>query len=102
MSAVQIPLTGNLYEYDFTTSETTVYGGAAGYVELAPGIWGMVAGDGACDGVIDMDDKTDAWKPEVGNQGYHSGDFNMDANVDNKDKNEWWKSNMGMSKNIPN
>ncbi|MBE9491671.1 MAG: hypothetical protein IMY70_02190, partial [Bacteroidetes bacterium] len=102
MSSGPIPLSGNLYEYDFTGSETTVYGGATGYVEIAPGIWGMVSGDGLCDGVINMDDKIVVWEIEAGISGYHSGDFNMNGNVDNKDKNDNWKPNIGKSINIPN
>ncbi|MCD4731158.1 MAG: hypothetical protein K8R74_11180, partial [Bacteroidales bacterium] len=97
MSSGPIPLSGNLYEYDFTGSETNVYGGATAYVEIAPGIWGMVSGDGLCDGVINMDDKIVVWELEAGNSGYHSGDFNMNGNVDNKDKNGNWKPNIGKS-----
>ena len=59
---------------------------------MAPGIWAMTSGDGLCDGNINSDDKTEVWKPEAGNEGYHSGDFNMDSNVDNKDKNECWRN----------
>jgi len=95
MSSGPIPLSGNLYEYDFTGSETTVYGGDTGYVEIAPGIWGMVSGDGLCDGVINIDDKIVVWEIEAGNSGYHSADFNMNGNIDNKDKNGYWKPNIG-------
>lgn len=95
MSSTSIPLNGSQYVYDFTTSETMVYGGANGYMEVAPGIWGMVAGDGLCDGVIDINDKTVIWKPEAGRTGYNNGDFDMNGNIDNKDKNGCWKPNIG-------
>jgi len=95
MSSTAITLNGGLYEYDFTGSETMVYGGANGYVEIVQGIWGMVAGDGVCDGNINMDDKIIIWEPQSGNNGYFNGDFNMNGEIDNKDKNGCWKPNIG-------
>ena len=102
MSANPIALSGNLYEYDFTLSEGNILGGIDCAVEVSPGIWGMAAGDGMCDGIINDDDKTIVWDPEAGIKGYQNGDFNMDGQVNNKDKNDCWKPNIGLNKNIPN
>jgi hypothetical protein len=95
LSASPIPLNGLDYEYNFTLSDTMVYGGTDGYVELSSGIWGLVAGDGLCDGQVELTDKIDVWEVEAGIEGYHSADFNLDGNVNNKDKNDYWKINMG-------
>ncbi len=95
MSSIPIPITDGIYNYNFTGSESTVFGGLSGYVEIEPGVWGMVAGDGLCDGIIDVNDKTVIWKSEAGRRGYHSGDFDMNGNIDNKDKNGCWRPNLG-------
>ncbi len=102
MSANPIPLSGNVYEYDFTSSETTIYGGIDCSVEVASGVWGMVAGDGLCDGSINENDEAVIWESEAGNKGYHSSDFDMNGEVDNIDKNGCWEPNIGKNKQIPN
>lgn len=101
MSATAVPRTGNLYHFNFTDSETKVHGGALGYSELIPGIWGLASGDGMCDGLVDMTDKTAVWNPEAGHSGYHSGDFDLNGQITNLDKTEHWTPNLGKASQVP-
>jgi hypothetical protein len=101
ISAVAVPRVGNVYQYNFTDSETKVYGGTLGYSELVPGIWGLASGDGLCDGLVDMTDKTAVWNPEAGHSGYHSGDFDLNGQITNLDKTEHWTPNLGKASQVP-
>ncbi len=85
-----------VYNYDFTVSEDKVYGGNLAHKEIAPGIWGLIAGDGNCDGQITIPDKTNVWSQQAGEAMYEFGDFNMDGNIDNKDKDDLLILNIGM------
>jgi lysophospholipase L1-like esterase len=93
MSASPLPGIGNLYQLDFTTGENTVFGGSAGFKELAPGMWGMVAGDADADGQITMTDKTGFFGSQSGASGYLQADHNLDGEVNNQDKNDLWLPN---------
>ena len=97
ISANALTESGGIYSYDFSTSVSQVLGGTAGYKELSPGIWGMVAGDANADGLIDASDLTGTWKLQAGQTGYLSGDYGLDSEVDNADKNELWLPNSGTS-----
>jgi hypothetical protein len=88
------------YKYDFTTDSSQVYGGTAGYKLLAPGKWGMPAGDATPDGEINLYDKL-KWRTEAGIKEYKASDFNMDGQVDNNDKNEFWIPNISVSCQVP-
>ncbi len=101
ISAYPLTNTGGSYEYDFTTGSDKVLGGVMGYKQLAPGVWGLVSGDGNCDGQISSLDKTTVWSMLSGKSGYIMGDYNLDGQVDNKDKNDGWKPNMGMGCQVP-
>ena len=101
ISAYPLILSSGSYSYDFTTGSDKVLGGTLGYKQLASGIWGLVSGDGNCDGQISSLDKTAVWSMQSGNSGYFMGDYNLDGQVDNKDKNDGWKPNMGMGCQVP-
>jgi hypothetical protein len=101
ISSVPVPLSGTLYEYDFTVSETTVYGGSTGYNNLGPGIWGMSGGDGNCDGEINLLDKGPAWEQQAGEEGYNLNDHNMDGQADNQDKDDYLLPNIGKVCQVP-
>lgn len=90
----------NIFSYDFTSGPDQVYGGASAHKELAPGIWGMIAGDGDSDGVIDNKDKNDVWLPELGLSGYMFSDFNRDGQVNPDDKSDFWIPNTGTGNKI--
>ncbi|MCF8379041.1 MAG: hypothetical protein K9H49_05650 [Bacteroidales bacterium] len=95
-----IPANGK-YTYDFTTGQEKVYGGTAGYKEITPGVWGMVAADANADGSVDTNDKLSGWSPDAGSSGYLNTDFNLDGQTDNIDKNDSWLYNFGKLSQIP-
>jgi hypothetical protein len=100
MTANGVTASGGVYVYDFSTSETKVYGGSAGYKALNGGLWGMVAGDSNHEGIVNLLDKTD-WASDVGKKGYMETDFSMDAQVNNVDKNDKWYSNYLKQSQVP-
>jgi hypothetical protein len=85
------PLTdaGGVYSYNYTMSIDKVYGGAAGYKDIASGVYGMAGGDGNADGSVDGTDKM-IWSAKSGEAGYLAEDQNMDGQVNNPDKNDIW------------
>jgi len=93
--------TGGVYTYDFTTGSSQIYGGALGSKEVAPGIWGMIGGDGDCNGQVSSPDKVDVWSVETGNAGYLNGDFDLNGNVNNQDKVDLWSENAGTGTIVP-
>ncbi len=101
MSASPLTETDGVYTYDFTTSSAKVYGGTAGYKELIPGIWGMVAGDANNDGAVDDTDNNDYWNITAGNAGYYLSDHNLNTEVDNEDKNDFWLPNKIYVSQVP-
>jgi len=101
MSSEGLTATEGIYQYDFTTSVSKVFGGTAGYKQLNSDTWGMVGGDANNDGIITIDDKTSGWQSQVGQTGYISADFTLDTQVNNLDKNEIWLPNSGAGSQIP-
>jgi len=101
LSANPLILSGGTYSYDYTTVGTQVYGGSSGYKEIALGIWGMAAGDGETNNIVNDGDKNNSWLIQAGLGGYLTGDFNLDCNVENKDKNDYWLPNFGKESQIP-
>jgi hypothetical protein len=94
---------GATVTWDFTTGSNKVYNGAAGYKELEPGVWGMVAGDINADGLINVNDKSPSgWKVDAGKKGYYGADLNLNIQVNNKDKNEFLYPNFIYSTQVPN
>ncbi|MBC8489827.1 MAG: hypothetical protein H8D45_27745 [Bacteroidetes bacterium] len=88
------------YSYDFTSGPEQVWGGATAHKEIAPGVWGMISGDGNHDGQVDNADKNEVWLVQYGNTGYYFGDFNRDGTVDDTDKDDYWKPNAGTGSRI--
>lgn len=88
------------FSYDFTSGPDQAYGGGSAHKELAPGIWGMISGDGNHDGQVNNEDKNEVWLLEFGNSGYYFGDFNRDGNVDLSDIIDYWKPNAGAGSKI--
>ncbi|GAB4327588.1 MAG: hypothetical protein Kow00127_20340 [Bacteroidales bacterium] len=95
LSAWGLVRTNGVYSYNFTTAQGQAYGG--NQVELSPGVWGMIAGNGVADNKIDNKDLTFSWDTEAGEAGYLNSDFNMDGETNNLDKNELWEKNQGMT-----
>jgi hypothetical protein len=96
------PVDGTTVSYDFSSGSGQVYGGAAGYKELNPGVWGMVSGDSNGDQVVNATDKSEAWNTEAGEAGYKGYDLNLDGEVNNVDKNDFWVPNETTSSQVPN
>lgn len=88
LSAYPLNWTNYVYPYDFSNDADQIYGDFSGHKEIAPGIFGMIAGDSDANGLIDAADKSN-WTIEAGLSGYFSSDFNMDAEINNADKNEY-------------
>jgi len=101
LSSQALTLNGIVYSYDFSDDVSKVYGGTSGHVELSPGIWGMMTGDGNSDGHVDDLDNSGTWKTQAGKSGYLNGDYNLNTQVDNTDKNMLWIPNRGKNTQVP-
>ena len=95
ISAFPLTESGGKYAYDFTLGELQVLGGNNGHKQLESSIWGMVAGDGNGNGLIQNTDETAVWKTDLGQSGYKGGDFNLNGLVQNTDETDYWKVNLG-------
>ena len=91
----------DIYYYDFTTNENRVLGGNLGHKEISSGVWGLISGDGNCDGHINMTDLSTVWSSQAGQSVYELGDFNLDGNIDNKDKDDMYIINEGYDSQVP-
>ncbi len=100
LSASELTGGAGNYTYDFSTSIVQAYGGGAGYKYLGSSIWGMVSGDGNCDGEVSILDKA-PWELSAGEAGYNLNDHNMDGQVDNKDKDEYLIPAIGKVSQVP-
>ncbi|MBN3035064.1 MAG: C10 family peptidase [Bacteroidales bacterium] len=97
-------LTGNngVYNYDFSSAASQVYGGPLACRFLDESLWGMIGGDGNADGQVNNLDKNGVWGQQAGQSGYLPGDFNLDVQVNNNDKLEIWAPASGMACQVPN
>jgi hypothetical protein len=103
MSSTGLVLAGGVYAYDFSDDMTKAYGSSAGYKQLnmTPPRFGMIAGDGKADGMVNTDDKDLPWVEYAGKKGYLPGDYNLNGQVDNLDKNDLWMINIGTQTQVP-
>ena len=101
MSSGFLTEAGGIYSYDFTTAAEKAYGGTFAQKQIAPGIWGMMGGDGNPDGNITTTDKSPIWDVESGTQGYLESDYNLDTQSNNKDKDDIWIPNIGAGCQVP-
>lgn len=100
MSAVPVVKTGGIYSYDFTGGADRAYGGSSAQKEIAPGVWGMITGNGNGDNIIDLSDKT-RWNTDAPKSGYKPADYDMNGRVNNQDKNDLWFVNSGSQSQVP-
>lgn len=100
MSSVPVQLSANTPTYDFTTGLNKAFGQNP-MKELAPGKYGMYAGDGNSDGGITITDRNDVWAIQNGSMGYLKGDFNLDGGVTASDVNLYWNINNGTMTQVP-
>ena len=101
MSATALTNVGGFYDYDFSSAETQVYGGANGHKDLGDGYWGMIAADGDANGLIQATDETGAWKTDLGASGYLGGDFDMNGLGQGTDETGYWVPNLGGGGQVP-
>ncbi len=101
ISSAELTGISGTYIWDFSSGQGQAYGGSDAQKELSPGIWGMIAGDGSYDGIVDQTDKNIIWTNQAGTKGYLDGDFSMNSQVDNTDKNEYWVPNEGKMDQVP-
>jgi len=84
MSATPILFSASTNAYDFTAAPDKVAGGTNACVELAPGVWGMIAGDCDGDGKVTAVDRA-VVSNQMGKTGYLVGDLNLDGEVTGED-----------------
>ncbi len=94
LSSVAVDVSNGMLSYDFRISDSYSGSLGAGQKELAPGIWGMFAGDGdqlADPSGFDINGTDHAfWEPFNGLfDNYIPADFNMDGDITGADKILW-------------
>ena len=100
MSSVNVPLVGNNYTYDFSTSVTQAFGSSAGYKSIGSGKFGMVSGDADSDGSISVLDFS-AWATDFGKTTiYLRSDIDCDGEVSVLDFSKW-ATNFGLENIAP-
>ena len=105
MSNFAVTKTGAIHTYNFSNAADKIYGGIVGSVLLEstePEVFGMAAGDGDANGIIETTDKTNFWSILVGKSGYLSADYSMDGQTSNSDKNDLWINNLTKLSQVPN
>jgi hypothetical protein len=84
MSAAPLVFTNQAPSCNLATNAGTYVGGTNACVPLAPGAWGLRAGDADGDGRITPTDRAIVTQ-QMGKTGYLSGDLNLDGKVDGND-----------------
>lgn len=100
MSANAIAMNPFTGLYDFSISMSQAYEGSAGYKQIAPGVYGMIAGNADGDASIYPSDYN-VWASTYNSAGYLNADFDMDAVVYPSDYNIW-ATNYAKSNSIDN
>ncbi len=89
---------------DFTSSQTSAYStNQPALKEMAPGRYGLFAGDANADGLINISDISEIWISQNGAPWNYSrtGDVNLDAAVDAIDSNGFIIPNAGKQSQVP-
>lgn len=102
MSSVGLTQTGGVYTYNFSSAAGQAYNGILAHKQIGPGVWGMFAGNGDGNDIVDNLDEDPVWESEAGGQGYLNSDYNFDTQSDNKDKDDVWVPNIGKESQVPN
>jgi len=92
MSAAAVALSAASALYDFTTAQTQAYG-TNPMIALSGGGFGMIAGDGNADGIVDATDRSSAWNDRL-QTGLKSCDVNLDGIVDATDRSDIWNKRL--------
>lgn len=86
--------------YDFSIGMNQAYG-SNGQKDIGGGSYGMFAGDGDANNLVQNTDETNVWQPQLNQFGYLNGDFNMNGIVQNNDETSYWKVNLNFASQIP-
>lgn len=88
--------------YDFTADQGQAYG-IESMKQLGSGVFGMIAGDGNGDGVVNLADKELIWRQQNGTPWSYQklGDYNLDGGIDARDLNDFWRPNNGAASGAP-
>ena len=100
MSAGAVTLNDASGLYDFTTAQSQAYG-TNPMIDLGSSVFGMIAGDGNGNGVINAIDRNAVWRVQNGTIGYLGGDFNLNSIVNAIDRNGYWRNNNGILTQVP-
>ena len=100
MSISPVSLSSNSTLYDFTTEMNKAYGQNP-MIELTPGKFGMIGGDGNADGIVNLIDREEVWSLQNGTMGYLSGDYDMNSGVNINDANQLWSISNGSVTQVP-
>lgn len=100
-SSIKVLNNTSAVTYDFTTGDgSQFYGDSTAAVEVAPGVWAMIAGDTDGSGVIDAADRSSTWN-DRNQSGYLNSDVNMSGVTDAADRSTTW-NNRNKSTAVPN
>jgi lysophospholipase L1-like esterase len=99
LSSIALTEFEGIFNYDFTNALTKAY--SSSQKELAPGFFGLIAGDLNADGAIDNLDLASEWSVEAGEKGYLKSDVDFNAESNNIDKNSMLIDNMGLESGLP-
>ena len=86
--------------YDFSTGMNQAYG-SSGQKDIGGGSYGMFAGDGDANNLVQNTDETNVWQPQLNQFGYLNGDFNMNGIVQNNDETSYWRVNLNFASQVP-
>jgi hypothetical protein len=70
-------------------------------IQLGANAYGMIAGDGDGNGLIQAHDMGTMWYQRNGLLGYYGGDSNLDTSVDSWDRNTYIAPNYGIIAPLP-
>jgi hypothetical protein len=90
--------------YDFTTAQTRAYsGGGTPMKELTTSVYGLIAGDGNHDGLVNDADQDSVWRWQNATTWEYTklADFNLDGGIDVTDMNLHWRPNFNSTTQVP-
>jgi PKD repeat protein len=102
ISSVGLTQTGGIYTYNFSTGSGQAFGGTTAHKQVGSGIWGLFAGDGNKNGLVETTDESPTWETTAGSRGYLGSDYNLDSQSNNLDKDNIWVPNLGSGSQVPN
>jgi hypothetical protein len=100
MSADTVHLDMSAGLYNFSTAQSKAFGNGEKLLDAGT-TYGVLSGDGNCDGGVDITDRISVWLPDNGTVGYRYSDFNLDGGIDITDRIGYWLPNNGNATQVP-